>query len=619
MCGICGYITKTIFDNKILREMNDTLVHRGPDDYGEEIYKFDQEKCIGLAHRRLSIMDLSPLGHQPMHSNDKNVIVIFNGEIYNFNELKKELNEYHFYSDCDTEVIIAAYQKWGVHFVDKLNGMFAIALFDVKQKKLFLLRDRIGKKPLYYYYHDEELVWASELKAIMKYPGFSKEINYGVIGRYLQKMYINAPDTIFLNTFKLEPGGVLEYCNGKITTWKYWDVARVYKEKRKELITDYEEAKVELEKIITNAIIRRLYADVPVGAFLSGGIDSSLVCAIAQKKLNHPLKTFSIGFDDSRINEMEYANEISKILGTDHTEYKFGEMDLLNLVDSIPIYYDEPNGDNSQIPTMLVSQLARKSVTVAITGDGGDEIFGGYNIYSTLQKAQNRLNESDKSAINQLCHKNNILLEEKILAEFKDENTRTQVGIQNYIDYIANLLDKPCAEYYFPWEKRYEEKDWSQRRMLLDLDTYLPDDILAKVDRASMKYALECRCPLLDQEVLEYSFRLPISYKDNNGNQKRILKDLVYQYIPKKMLDRPKMGFGMPMYRWLSGPLKERIIDYSSESFLRRQGIFNGENLIPALRDYLQNGDESLNKGKNYTNIFWSYFVFQMWYEKYMN
>ena len=352
-----------------------------------------------------------------MHSNDKNVIVIFNGEIYNFNELKKELNEYHFYSDCDTEVIIAAYQKWGVHFVDKLNGMFAIALFDVKQKKLFLLRDRIGKKPLYYYYHDEELVWASELKAIMKYPGFSKEINYGVIGRYLQKMYINAPDTIFLNTFKLEPGGVLEYCNGKITTWKYWDVARVYKEKRKELITDYEEAKVELEKIITNAIIRRLYADVPVGAFLSGGIDSSLVCAIAQKKLNHPLKTFSIGFDDSRINEMEYANEISKILGTDHTEYKFGEMDLLNLVDSIPIYYDEPNGDNSQIPTMLVSQLARKSVTVAITGDGGDEIFGGYNIYSTLQKAQNRLNESDKSAINQLCHKNNILLEEKILAE----------------------------------------------------------------------------------------------------------------------------------------------------------------------------------------------------------
>ncbi len=393
MCGICGFISKKPISADILSSMNDTLKHRGPDDHGEEVYSLGANWNIGFGHRRLAIVDLSDKGHQPMHSADKRISIIFNGEIYNYIDLKKEFKDYPFRSSCDAEIIIAAYEKWGIEFVKKIKGMFAIALLDRYDEKLYLIRDQIGKKPLYYYFgNDGDIVWASELKAIMKYPYFHRKLNCKVLGKYLQKMYINAPDSIFEDVYKLEPGGIIEIKDGKVKKWKYWDIAKTYSNLKYNLIYDYNEAKMELEKKIKNAVSNRLVADVPVGAFLSGGYDSTLVCALAQNQLINKLKTFSIGFENQKINEIDYARKIADILGTEHTEYIFRNDDLLKLVDDLPIYFDEPNGDNSALPTMLVSQLAKKDVTVAITGDGGDELFGGYNIYSTLQRAQRKGN-----------------------------------------------------------------------------------------------------------------------------------------------------------------------------------------------------------------------------------
>ena len=631
MCGISGFISNREINKDELRIMNDTMYHRGPDDSGVEIYAANDGMKVGFAQRRLSIIDLSPLGHQPMSSVSGRTSVVFNGEIYNFQAIRDELISLgcSFKSNSDTEVIIYAYETWGIECVNRFNGMFAIALYDRKEESIYLVRDRIGKKPLYYELEADDkgtnLYFASELKPLMARPGFNKNLNTKVLSRYLFQQYINAPDTIFDNVYKLGPGAVLRYKKGEINVYKYWDVAMVYHSMQENPVNDYLEAKEELRRLLTESVRMRMIADVPLGAFLSGGYDSSLTTAIAQSISENPVKTFSIGFNEERYNEAKFAKEVANYLGTDHTEIYIDEKDMYDLVASIPKYYDEPFADSSQIVTMLVSKLARERVTVALSGDGGDEFFCGYNEYALIKKAQKL--DGIGALVNGICSLpvlkqagliDKLPFKARIIAANRSLDTKAQFGENNYTKRAMKMgLGEQMACRY-EIERLYEVDNWQIRRMLLDMDTYLPGDILCKVDRASMKYSLESRCPILDKEVMEYSFRLPHSFKFDNGNKKRILKDIAYDYIPKELLDRPKVGFGVPLDKWLRGPLKEQLQDYCNVDYLRSQGLFDPEYTNKAINDYLITGDAGPATGANYSKLSWSFFVFQQWYEAYI-
>lgn len=619
MCGICGYVSRENITLEKLIEMNDTMYHRGPDDSGAEIYPMKGGYQVGLAQRRLSILDLSPLGHQPMHSADKRVSVVFNGEIYNFQELKKELSDYPFRSTCDTEVILAAYLKWGIQGIEKIHGMFAIAIFDRETDEVYLIRDRIGKKPLYYWYENQNLVFASELKPIMECPGFHKKINEKILGRYLYQQYINAPDSIFQNVYQVKPGSILRFSDGQVKQWKYWDLKKVYHEKKGTGPKDYEEAKQELKKHLEQAVSQRMIADVPLGTFLSGGYDSSLVTAVAQSLSSEPVKTFSIGFHDEKYNEADFAKQVAKHLGTQHTELYIDENDMFRLVDSIPKYFDEPFADSSQIPSMLVAELAKKDVTVALSGDGGDEFFCGYNIYQKLEQAQ-KLDVLGGIA-HQIGKIGNIEkrypFKVRVISQNRNPNAKTQFIAGNYLQVAQNMVREGGISCYYDTERQYEEENWQERRMLLDMDTYLQGDILCKVDRAAMKYSLETRCPILDTNVMEFAFSIPHEFKYRNGNKKRILKDLTYDYIPRELLERPKKGFSVPLDKWLRGPLREQLLDLTEPGFLQRQGLFQADYVASFIRKYLETGDAGAGTGANYSRTIWALFMFQRWYQTY--
>ena len=624
MCGICGFYSKQNISLEQLTEMNNTLYHRGPDDSGVEIYEGKEGYSIGLAQRRLSILDLSPLGHQPMHSVNKRVSIAYNGEIYNFQELREELKDYPFKSHCDTEVILAAFLKWGISCVERFNGMFAIALYDREDESLYLIRDRVGKKPLYYWEDEKNLVFASELKPIMKYSGFAKKIRQELLNRYLVHQYINAPDTIFENVYKLEPGMIYQFCKGKKKKWKYWDVAKKYKEKKGTFQGSFEEAKEELKKKLSDSIGMRMIADVPLGTFLSGGYDSSLMTAMAQSKVKQPVKTFSIGFEDKKYNEAIYAKEVADYLGTEHTEMYISQKDMFALIENMTDYYDEPFADSSQIPSMLVSKLAKEKVTVALSGDGGDEFFCGYNNYKMLLDMQ-KLDFAggmvhgvcNLPGIRQLHLMEKLPTKVQIVANNRDKARKVQPFDFKRSEIAVSLLKQEQIDYRFDEERKYGEENWQIRRMLLDMDTYLPGDILCKVDRASMKYSLETRCPILDKEVMEFSFAIPHSYKYDNGNKKRILKTLAYDYIPKELLERPKVGFSVPLDKWLRGPLKAQLLDYCNRDFLKNQDIFKAEEVQKFIHYYLETGDKGSGSGANYSRFVWAYFVFQKWYQQY--
>ncbi len=638
MCGISGFISKKRITVEQLITMNDTMLHRGPDDSGAEIFAAADGYSVGLAQRRLSIMDLSPLGHQPMHTADGRVSIVYNGEIYNFKELKKALSDYPFRSQCDTEVILAAYEKWGIKCVERFNGMFAIALFDRETQELYLVRDRIGKKPLYYWQDGENLAFASELKPIMACPGFPKRIDKSVLAAYLYQQYIPEPDTIFEDVKKLEPGMILRFCirtaggagsaqaegcGSRIEKLRYWSIADSYRKGIADPVTDYGEAKAELKALLQKSVKSRMEADVPLGTFLSGGYDSSLVTAMAQEAAGTPVKTFSIGFAEKEYDESGYAAEVAKHLGTDHTAQIITEAEMLRLVDSIPKYFDEPMADSSQIPSMLVAALARQKVTVALSGDGGDEFFCGYQMYEKLALAQKLdmlggmvYGISRLPGISRLGLLEKLPFSVRTIAQNRDPRYKTQLCSDKYLSCVKRLTG--TDEVRFDRETAYGVKNWQIRRMLLDMDTYLPGDILSKVDRATMKYSLEARCPVLDRDVMEYSFRLPHSFKDHKGCQKYILKDIAYDYIPKELLERPKSGFSVPMDKWLRGPLREKLTDYASASFLRRQGLFDPEKTQRLAEVWLLQGDGGSYTGSNYSRILWAFFILEQWYEEYL-
>ena len=624
MCGICGFVSKRNITLEQLKKMNDTMYHRGPDDCGEEIFPMKEGYQTGMAQRRLAIMDLSPLGHQPMHSGDKRISVVFNGEIYNFHELKEELKGYPFLSNCDTEVIIAAYLKWGIKCVERFNGMFAICLYDRKTEDIYLVRDRIGKKPLYYELENGNLIFASELKPIMAREGFQKNIRTQVLSRYLFQQYISGPDSIFENVYKLEPGSILKFHYGEIKVWKYWDIKKVYHQMQENPVRDYGEAKTHLKELLKKAVASRMIADVPLGAFLSGGYDSSLMTAMAQEHAAEPVKTFSIGFNVVRFNVAIYAGEVAAYLGTNHTELYIDEKEMFDLVESIPQYYDEPFADSSQIPTMLVSMLARKEVTVALSGDGGDEFFCGYNIYENVRQAQMLDGLGGVTCwicglpgLKQIGLFDKLPFRVRVIAGNRNKEAKTQFGASNYIIRANKMVQGEGLPCHYPVESAYGVSDWQIRRMLLDMDTYLPGDILCKVDRASMKYSLEARCPILDKDVMEYSFRMTHNLKYDKGVKKRILKDIAYDYIPRELLDRPKVGFGVPLDKWLRGPLKEQLSDMCNRDYLKKQGIFDGDYTADMIENYLKTGDGGPATGANYSKLSWSFFVFQQWYHCY--
>lgn len=615
MCGICGYIGPRAIAPERLWEMNNTMYHRGPDDGG--IWQLRQgDREVGLAQRRLSIMDLSELGHQPMLSRDERYVIVYNGEVYNFRKLRERLEQegYRFQSDCDTEVILYAYAKWGNECFSMFNGMFAVAVYDTRVGKLVLARDRIGKKPLYYYASEGHFVFASELKPIMQYPYFRKKVDKTVIGHYLCNKYLVAPLCIFENTYKLEPGTIVEYCNGKVEKRVYWDVTGEYERKSASRKKDFGECVRIVDSILQDAVASRLVADVPVGTFLSGGIDSTLVTAVAQKNSETPVNTYSIGFDDAERNEAPYSAEIARYLGTTHHERYVREQDIFEMIADLPRYYDEPFSDSSQLPTMLVSKFAAQDITVALSGDGGDELFCGYKMYDWTWVAQHAdVLGAIAYHLPGMGHlKGKLPTELRAFINNRDRDTKTQLYIDVMIEEADRLLGRTADNIKYVHEGRLNMPNWQERRMLLDMQTYLPDEILAKTDRASMKYSLEVRCPLLDYRLIEASLGISHSYKYHNFDKKHLLKELTYRYVPKTLLDRPKKGFGVPLRKWLRTVLRDEIAHYADTAILKRQDIFEPQ-AVQELMANQQKSDRIM-----YSSMLWSFYVFQKWYQMYI-
>jgi asparagine synthase (glutamine-hydrolysing) len=632
MCGITGFID---FNNRssadVLKSMADTIIHRGPDDSGYEFFP-NTDYQVGLGFRRLSIIELSELGHQPMFSPDKNLCIIFNGEIYNYKEIRKELENggIGFRSNSDTEVILQSYIKWGKDCVKKFIGMFAIAIYDKPNQTVTLFRDRTGVKPLFFYQNKGLVLFGSELKTFHKHPLFEKKIDFNAVSLFFSHGYISAPYTIFENTFKLIPGHLLELNlkTQKASIEKYWDVYDYYNKPR--LNISYNEAIEETEKVLASACKYRMIADVPVGVFLSGGYDSSAVTALLQKNSTQKIKTFTIGFHEQNYNEAEYAKDVAKHLGTEHTEYYCTFKEAIDIVPQLPEIYDEPFGDSSAIPTTLVSKIARQHVTVALSADGGDEIFAGYPKYikgvkyyslldkipqpltylagqiMRLTKPEKRSNYSIPDRYEKLIQ---VLLKREPVYAF---NIVTEVF--TYPETLKILL--PNVKYLnTPFDENRllnNNNDFLSRFQAVEYKTYLVDDILQKVDRATMSVSLEGREPFLDQRIVEWVAQLPSSFKLKNNTGKIILRDIVHKYIPEKMMNRPKMGFGVPIAMWCKNELKDLLLHYLDTNKIRSQGIFN-----PAETDKMVKSYFASNKNGDF-NRMWFLLMFQMWYERWM-
>lgn len=570
MCGVVGLVDQKGVDKNLLVRMSNTLIHRGPDDAGVWM---DDSGVIGLGHRRLSIIDLSQAGRQPMSDSNRDVCVVFNGEIYNFQELRQELEKkgYKFRTRTDTEVIIYSYKEWGIKCLDKFNGMFALAICDKEKNQMVLVRDRLGKKPLYYYSAPGIFMFASELKALMAHPIFSKEISEEGLVLYFTFGYIPAPFSIFSNTYKLPPGCYLLYDldTGATKIEKYWDPRDAFLNSSKINLSE-EEAQEEVENLLQSAAKYRLIADVPVGVLLSGGIDSSLVAAIASK-LAPGIQTFSVGFREKKYDEAPFAKNIAQSLGTNHHEFYVFAKDTLGILEKLPEIYDEPFADSSALPTYLISKLARQHVKVVLTGDGGDELFWGYRTYFHFKK------------LLKLSYIPFILRGPTALAlsSFFSGKWKRRLHLLSYsspdeiyfslisgdrfweLKKFLTIKARPRPQRLLNYErfKKFFEETPLETASLFDLCYPLPDDYLVKVDRATMFNSLEARSPFLDYRLVEYALRLPLKFKFQRNQSKYLVKKILSQYLPKGMWDRPKKGFACPAGEWLRGSLQELLFD----------------------------------------------------------
>ncbi len=634
MCGISGFVdyNKTSTQS-ILEKMNRILAHRGPDGEGYGMYETDKA-IIGLGHRRLSIIDLTEGGSQP--KTFQNLHITFNGEVYNFEEIKKELETkgHSFESHSDTEVVLHAYKEWGSAALQKFIGMFAFVIYDDANQKIFACRDRAGVKPFFYYQKDGLFLFGSELKALVQHPNFTKEINLDAAAAFMQFGYVPTPHCIFKNAHKLKPGHFLELDlkQNILQTQQYWNVYDAYN--KPTLKIDLPEAIEETEKLLTSAFNYRMVSDVPVGVFLSGGYDSTCVTALLQNDKTEKIKTFTIGVPDVGLNEAPYAKDIAAHLGTDHTEYYCTQKEALEIVPQLPFFYDEPFADSSAIPTTLVSRIAKEKVTVALSADAGDEIFAGYNRYDYMMRYGKKLNSIPSLLRKTMAGIMNVIpadsipvLNKKYLFHSRYEKLKMLLknpSNHNILISLTSQMNESDIESLFKTkiiklpsafdseELKAENHSTLAYMMAIDYQTYLLDDILQKVDRASMSVSLEGREPFLDQRVIEWAAQLPMEYKYNNGNKKFIIKEIVHKYIPKEMMDRPKMGFGIPIASWLQHELKSYVDQYLNEGFIVKQNIFNNTE-IQRIKNSFYNG-----KVERAEKI-WYILMFQMWYDKWMN
>ncbi len=634
MCGITGFIdfARSSSENTLER-MTNTLFHRGPD--GSGIQLLNEEKAqIGFGHRRLSIIDLSEHGTQPMQF--EHLWICFNGEIYNYQEIKDELSSlgHSFVGGSDTEMILHAYAQWGKACIDKFIGMFAIVLYDTKANTIFCVRDRAGVKPFFYYKQGDLFLFASELKAFHQHPKFQKKINLAAVGAFMQYGNVPTPHCIFEDCYKLEPGHslTLNLENQTVQIERYWNVYDAYNQPKTSI--SFEEAKTETEKILSSACEYRMVADVPVGVFLSGGYDSACVTSLLQKNRTEKLKTFTIAVPDIGLNEAPYAKDVAKHLGTDHTEIECTQKDATDLIVDLPFYYDEPFADSSAIPTTLVSIMARKHVTVALSADAGDEVFAGYNRYDYLMRYGKKMEQlpgfvrksmagmmdlipSDKIPVlkNKYNFHNRYEKLKGILRNPSSEQIMLSLSQQFTDEQLKNVLKNANFEalptHYRSKELKAEFSTPLTYMMAIDYQTYLLDDILQKVDRATMTASLEGREPFLDHRVIEWAATLPDDFKYHNGEKKYILKEIVHDYIPKELMDRPKMGFAIPIAHWLQNDLRELVEEHLSEKKIVEQGIFNWEFVAKLKADFF-------GGKKEFDVKLWYLLMFQMWFGKWM-
>ena len=631
MCGIvgfCDFKKSTKEDN--LEEMMSAIAHRGSDAKGSFHHSFD-EVVVGLGHQRLSILDLSTDGIQPMQF--EHLDIVYNGEVYNFKEIQEELKVlgYDFYSHSDTEVLLKAYHCWGLDALEKFNGMFAMAILDKNDKSLTLIRDRTGVKPLYWYWNDGLFMFASELKSFHKHPRFKKEINKDVLAQYLKRGYILQPYSIFKHTAQLNAAHWLKLdLNTKTIEKKsYWSVSQWY-EKPKLILTD-DEAINQTESILKKAFEYRMVSDVPVGVFLSGGYDSSLVTALLQSDRDDKINTFSIGFKEDGYDEAPHARAVAKHLGTEHNEYYCSHKDALEIIPKLAEIYDEPFGDDSVIPTVLVSQLAREQVTVSLSADGGDEIFAGYNTYASLISLNNKIQKMPLTLRKGLSRLMGAINPEHLPGTKKLYNFDTRYEkIQKFLTLngyaeifkyqseistsaqLEKLLLFPVNELETAFDSDITNIDDSISQMLMiDYRTYMADNILTKVDRATMSIGLEGREPFLDSNIIEFAAQLPSHFKYRDGEQKWILKQITHKYLPESMMNRPKMGFTPPVTEWFRDELKNYFMEYLSYERLTKEGLFNADEVIKLRDSYLAGKQVSVKK-------LWFILMFEMWYEKWM-
>jgi len=648
MCGIAGLLAARALPRdakSTLWQMAEALHHRGPDSHGIWL---DAAHGIGLAHRRLSIIDLSRQGHQPMASASGRYHLVFNGEIYNFRLLRRELEDggQRFRGHSDTEVMLAAFDVWGLdEALKRFSGMFAFALWDAETRTLHLARDRLGEKPLYYGWVGRSFVFASELKALRAVPGWQGDIDRGSLALFMRFAYVPAPHSIYQGIHKLPAGSVLSIIDtvhpGDTPAPRaYWPVRDVLTTARADQFScDGQEAVAMLDGLLRDAVAKMMVADVPLGAFLSGGIDSSLVVALMQAQSRRPVKTFTIGYHDEAYNEARHAKAIAEHLGTDHTELYVTPEQAMAVIPKLPAIYDEPFADVSQIPTLLVAQMAREHVTVALSGDGGDELFGGYNRHYMATAAWERVSGFPGFVRSTLAGSIHVLspktwstlyagIEPLLPARWRQrlagENLyklalllRAESNVALYRNLVSRWQD-PAALVIGasePATAMSDSSNWlgdtsfSEQMMFLDLIGYLPDDILTKVDRASMAVGLESRIPMLDHRVVEFAWRVPLNMKIRDGQGKWLLRQMLYQYVPRELVERPKMGFGIPVDAWLRGPLRDWAEALLDEQRLRQQGFLDAA-LVRS------RWDEHLRARRNWQYPLWCVLMFQAWLDE---
>lgn len=626
MCGITGIYQPGGLEEAAalpITAMTDSLEHRGPDDSDTWL---DRDGGIALGHRRLSILDLSPLGRQPMHSACGRYVLAYNGEVYNHLHLREELEllGHSFRGRSDTETILAAVAQWGMQkALKRFVGMFAMALWDREERSLTLVRDRLGIKPLYYGRVGDGWVFGSELKAMRKHPAFRPGVDRNALALFFRHNYIPAPHTIFDDCWKVEPGQVVTIAGDDVARSLWWDVSEVWKRGEADPFSGSEQGAVEeLERRLAEAVSLRMISDVPLGAFLSGGVDSSTVTALMQRQSRDRIRTFSIGFDEQGYNEAEHASAVAEYLGTDHTELYMSARDMLETVADLPAYWDEPFADSSQIPTLILSRLTRHHVTVCLSGDGGDELFSGYDRYFWSQRVWEKLRKIPhpmRSAAAAAAK----LIPTSVLSRMGSLGMKAcwrldvlrKHDLPQVYRYFISHTDAPAgfvlgaSEPSTALQELPVSKDGWRWMSEVDLKTYLPDDILVKVDRASMAASLEARVPILDHRVVEFAASLPNSMKIRDGKGKWLLKELMYRHVPRELVDRPKMGFGVPVQQWLGRELKPWCDDLLSPETIRRQGFLDAGEVSRMWRNY-QAGQTF------YCHRLWDVLMFQAWVER---